>query len=298
MTHTPLFKAPISIIATALLLSAGLTACKAAPSIASQTVETQNSLSPIRKALSCLPPEAAIIAAHRGTDERWRDQAENSIGGLNALIDHGTIMAEIDVAGLKDGTLITFHDGVWDEISTAKGPIAASTIADLEKILLKSRAGELTADRPPLFSDMLRAAKGEMYLEIDFKSSAEPRAVIKAIRDADMTDQVLLIAYNPTQANLFERLAPEMLRSNPSNAPKTDHAVWLGYDVANGNSAKLLKVDNNYIIGRIGDPKRQPPLTTLSRAADILVTDQSERYDGIIGLTDKTRAEFEACLGG
>ena len=304
MTHAQFFKAPISIlprsfIIGALLITSGLTACKAAPDTA--TASTQISpattkLPPIRKALSCLPQDAAMIAAHRATDKRWTDQAENSLTGLKALIKHGTLMAEMDVAGLKDDTLISFHDGVWDEISTGKGPIAVSTKADLERILLKSRAGDLTADRPPLFADMLNTAKGHMYLEIDFKSSADPRAVIDAIRAADMTDQVLLIAYNPEQAALFERLAPEMLRSNPPAATQSGHAVWLGYNVANGDTAKTLKSNGNYIIGRIGDPNRQPPLKALINAADILVSDNAEKHDGIIGLGPETGAEYQACL--
>lgn len=301
MTHTQIFKAPISIACAALLLSTGLASCKATQNSQAPAVKTAASttkLAPIRKALSCLPPEAAMLAAHRGTDERWTEQAENSIGGLKALIAHGSLMAEIDVAGLKDDTLITFHDGVWDEVSTAKGPIAVSTKADLDKILLKSRAGDLTADRPPLFSDMLKTAKGQMYMEVDFKSSADPTDVIKTIRDADMADQVLLIAYSPDQAALFERLAPDMLRSNPVEATKPDHGVWLGYGIGNGNTANSLKADGNYIIGRIGDPNRQPPLAVLSKAADILVTDEAEKYDGIIGLTESGRAAYEACLAG
>lgn len=299
MTQTRFFKAPISIACTALLFSAGLTACKASPDPQNSTVEAQLStpkLAPIRKALSCLPDEAAIIAAHRATDKRWTDQAENSLTGLKALIIHGTLMAEMDVAGLKDDTLISFHDGVWDEISTGKGPIAVGTKADLDNILLKSRAGDLTADRPPLFEDMLNIAKGKIYLEIDFKSSADPSGVIEAIRDADMADQVLLIAYNPEQAALFERLAPEMLRSNPTEATQTDHAVWLGYGVGNGGRAKLLKEQRNYIIGRIGDPNRQPPLKALMKAADILVSDNATKHEGIIGLTKEGRITYEACL--
>ena len=299
MTHTTKFKAPISFALIAGGLALSLSACKDAPATQTQPVqiiEATPTLAPIRTALACLPNKAAIIAAHRGTDERWDDQAENSIGGLKALIKHGTLMAEIDVAGLKDGTLITFHDGVWDEISTSKGPIASSTKADLEKTLLKSRSGGLTADRPPTFQDMLRTAKGKLYMEVDFKSSADPRAVIKAIRDEGMADQVLLIAYNARQAAELEGLAPDMLRSNPTDATTANHAVWLGYEVADGDTSKTLKNNNNFIIGRIGDPKRQPPLQELRNAADILVTDQAERYAGIIGLKGQAITKYEACL--
>ena len=307
MTHTTKFKASIftAVISSAALLC--LSACKApsatptsAPKIenagANQTAQRPERLAPLKKALSCLPQNAAIIAAHRGTDERWRETAENSIGGLKALIDHGSLMAEIDVAGLKDGTLITFHDGVWDEISTGTGPIASTRRSDLENILLKSRAGNLTAERPPLFADMLRLAKGKIYMEVDFKSSADYRSVINAIHDADMSDQVLLISYNSRQSAQLKRLAPEMLRSDPPDAAQRGHAVWMGYGVATGNKAKGLKQNGHYTIGRIGDPKRQPPFSALRKASDILVTDQAERYDGIEGLSGKARAEYERCL--
>ena len=296
------FKASISTLVFAALLVAGCNAPmppQAGSQSAAQSSETpapQSELVPIRKALSCLPNNAAMIAAHRGTDERWRDIAENSMGGLKALIEHGTLMAEIDVAGLKDGTLITFHDGVWDDISTGKGPIASSQKSDLEKILLKSRDGRLTAERPPLFADMLAAAKGKIYVEVDFKSSAKYRPVIEAIRDADMAGQVILIAYSSGQAAQLARLAPDMLRSNPQDATKKDHAVWLGYEVANGNTAAQLRDSGHYIIGRLGDPRRQPPLKAMQTAADILVTDQAERYEGVIGLRGSTRSEYEACL--
>lgn len=300
MTQTQIFKAPISILATALLLGTALTACKAAPTAQDAPpliTETTTKLPPIRKALNCLPTEAAMIAAHRATDKRWDDIAENSLTSLKKLIRHGTLMAELDVAGLKDDTLISFHDGVWDEISTGKGPIAVSTISDLDNILLKSRAGKLTSDRPPLFTDMLKTAKGKLYLEVDFKSSADPADVIRAIRDADMADQVLLIAYNPKQAAQFERLAPEMLRSNPPEAAKAGHAVWLGYGVANGGGADAQRLKNkgNFIIGRIGDPNRQPPLTKLINTADILVSDYAQKRDAVIGERAE-RAAFEACL--
>ena len=302
MTQTQIFKAPISILATALLLGTALTACKAAQTAqdaAPQITETTTKLPPIRKALDCLPQEAAMIAAHRATDKRWKDVAENSLTSLKKLIRHGTLMAELDVAGLKDDTLISFHDGVWDEISTGKGPIAVSTKSDLDTILLKSRAGKLTADRPPLFADMLNTAKGKLYVEVDFKSSANPADVIRAIRDADMADQVLLIAYNPKQAAQFERLAPEMLRSNPPEAAKAGHAVWLGYGVANGDGreAQRLKSKGNIIIGRIGDPNRQPPLTKLINAADILVSDYAQKRDAVIGLKGQERTEYQACMG-
>jgi len=105
MTQKTRFKAPISIGALSLILAFSLLGCKAPtesgktlPAAAAQKADARTqTLPPLRKALACLPENATIIAAHRGTDKRWTELAENSIAGLNALIKHGTLMAEIDV---------------------------------------------------------------------------------------------------------------------------------------------------------------------------------------------------------
>jgi len=132
-------------------------------------------------------------------------------------------------------------------------------------------------------------------VEVDFKSSADYRSVIKAIHDADMADQVLLISYSPRQTAQLKRLAPEMLRSDPPEASQKGHAVWLGYDVVNGDTERTLKL-GNYKIGRLGDPRRQPPFRELRKASDILVTDQAERYKGIEGLSGSEQETYYSCL--
>ncbi|MEP1229476.1 MAG: glycerophosphodiester phosphodiesterase family protein, partial [Litorimonas sp.] len=173
-------------------------------------------LPPLKAAIECLPKDGAIIAAHRGTSRDW-NTAENSISALQKLIKQNYLLAEIDVAGLRDSTMITFHDGVWDDISTGKGPVISTTKESLEKILLKTRKGTYTSDRPPLFEDMLQTAKGKIYLEIDFKSSANMQNVISTIKKYDMSDQVLLIAYTKNQAKKLRNLAPNMLLSSPES---------------------------------------------------------------------------------
>ena len=134
----------------------------------------------------CLPKETAIISAHRGT-ARGSGFAENGLRGLSALIKRGYLMSEIDVARLKDGTYILFHDGVWEDKSTGRGAVAASTWEQAEKYLLKDPQGKLTSDTPIKLSNYLAEAKDKIYLEIDFKSSARYQDVIKMIRAHGMS---------------------------------------------------------------------------------------------------------------
>lgn len=291
MTQT-FFKALIATALTALLLAA-CAADSPTQTSAPETPASSNSYPSLRKALDCLPQNAALMASHRGTSRSW-DIAENSISGLNKLIADGYKVAEIDIAGTKDGALFTYHDGVWDETSTGSGPVAASTAADLENILLKTRGGELTAERPPLFTDMLAAAKDKIYLEVDFKSSAEFEPVLDAIRAADMTDQVVLIAYSDGQAKKLARLAPEMLLSVPTSSARQQDLVWFGPDAADDPRVDEVLEMGATVIGRVWKRSEADNLDAMLQNARLVVSDYIEQYDPIMGLTDG--AAYEACL--
>ena len=115
---------------TATILGLSLFAC--APnetktvSSANPTASKHLASYPLRRHFKCLPDNAALLAAHRGTS-RGRGLAENAKLGLEALIKNGTLIAEIDIAKTKDGTHLLFHDGVWDDESTGRGAIASTT---------------------------------------------------------------------------------------------------------------------------------------------------------------------------
>lgn len=249
----------------------------------------------IKSAISCLPDQTALIAAHRGVSENW-DMPENSASGLQRLIDEGYLVAEIDVASTKDGTLFLFHDGIWDETSTGKGPISASTDQDLDKILLKSRRGSLASERPLRFTDALDIAENKIYLEIDFKSSASPAEVIDIIQEKDMGDQVVLIAYTSEQAVELQRLAPDMVLSAPGQdkgrglSPENT-LLWMGRDIATVND-KTNTLGYIGMVGRPADTASPGP----RRQGKLLVTDFPDEFPPVWGLTSENKAAYQACL--
>lgn len=258
---------------------------------------------PLRKQFQCLPREAALIAAHRGVS-KGEGFAENSQSSLEALIDKGILVAEVDVAGLKDGTHILYHDGVWEEKSTGRGPVAVSNWSDAEKTLLNDTDGNLTADRPVKLSDVLLLAKDRLYLEIDFKSSAKYETVINMIRNAGMSDQVILIAYNDSQARRLAKLAPEMLLSvgirdmDDVDALKSagvnvkNMAVWFGRGPYDNDVVRSLDLANIPILA-------WPPRNDMKNSAlpaSLLVTDYAFEYQPISGLTKTGHYEYLDCL--
>ncbi len=263
-----------------------------------QPLELVGGLPPLAKQITCLPQETALISAHRGT-ARGTPYGENSIEGLNYLLSKGYLMSEIDVARLKDGTHILYHDGVWEEGSTGKGVVAATTWPVAQTYLLKDTQNRYTAHKIPKLTDYLSVARGKTYLEIDFKSSANYEYVIDQIRQHEMAAHVILISYNAGQAKKLSKLAPDMMVSISTQKSRdafgyaeSRAAAWVGAGITDKALVNKLTEKNIPIIGKVGfdwDAHK-------ANAADILVTDYALNHRPITGLTRKNRKAYQACL--
>lgn len=271
-----------------------LSACNNAASVPPADISRVDTLPPIRTALECLPNEGALVAAHRGTAEGYLEP-ENSISALERLIADGILMAEIDIAAIKDGTPVIFHDGVWDYHTDQTGPVVATSAADFARLRLKDTNERVTVEPVPTLAAMLDAAKGRIYLELDFKTSSDMDTTLQMVRDREMTDQVLLIATDDAEAEAFMPYAGEFLMSLPrapqSGATNSKQGVWIGGRWRDGGEAEIEGA--NYVIGAQWK-KDAAQLPKAARALDILVTDQAQRYDTAAGLSDP--AAFRACL--
>ena len=95
------------------------------------------------------------------------------------------------MAQSKDGVHFLYHDGVWEDDSTGRGAVAATNWRDAQKFLLNDTEGKLTAQTLTSLDDYLKIAQDKIYLEIDFKSSADYRDVIAMIRQYKMSDKVI-----------------------------------------------------------------------------------------------------------
>lgn len=273
---------------------------------APQSTETANNLPSAAQQFQCLPEGAAFIAAHRG-NSKGRGLAENSASGLSALIGEGILFAEIDVSRLKDGTHILFHDGIWDKKSTGRGPIAQSRMEDAQKLLLKDDRDRVTSDRPITFQRALDMARGQLYLEIDFKSSSNEAEVIKMIKRADMEDQVILIAYSQKQAARLARQARGMMISVPvrhigdikayqaKGVAKSKIAAWLNGAGASGDLARELRKRGIPVLAK---HKRDQS----AGSASLMVTDWAFKvprhkiYKGIMGLNRARADAYQSCI--
>ena len=255
--------------------------------------------------LNCLPEEGVLVAAHRGTS-RKQGLAENAIESLEALYAGGVRVAEIDVAKLRSGEHVLFHDGVWEDKSTGQGAVAQSRWRDVQNYLLRDTDGGLSTARPSLLGNALQYAKGRLHLEIDFKSSADYGEVIQIIRANNMSNDVVLIAYSAGQAKALARQAPDMLVSvsvknrsdiqtlEKSGVKKSQMMGWIGKS-EDRSLQKFLQQQNIPVLAQ--ESGRRAPFNE----ADIFVTDYalSKRvFEGAMGLSPRGKADYQACLEG
>ena len=240
------------------------------------------------EAISCLPEGGTLLAAHRGTD-RASSHPENSLSGLEALVARGVPMAEIDVARTRDGVHILFHDDWWDEDSDGRGAVADTSWSDAQTFSLRDSRGRITSSKPVRLEDYLAAAKDRIYLEIDFKRSADYKTVIAAIVSADMAEDVVLIAYSGGQARAMRRFTRDMAISVPLADVETvapPVLAWLDDRVTDPDIPTVVRLS-----ARQSERGRNRDLL---RVGEIAVSDNALKEPPYPGVTDM--AAYRSCL--
>ena len=112
-----------------------------------------------------------FVSAHRGFSVR---APENTMPALQAAVDAGADVAEIDVRLTSDGTLVLMHDATVDRTTDGKGPISAMTLAEARSL----DAGrwfdrKFAGTRVPTLDEVLAWGCGRLGLLIELKNYPE-----------------------------------------------------------------------------------------------------------------------------
>ena len=118
----------------------------------------------IRKAFLDPKSDQVLVVAHRGN---WRSAPENSVAAIDSAIQMGVDIVEIDIHKTKDGQLILMHDDRVDRTTNGKGLIKDYTLAEIKKLKLKDKDGNLTEHTVPTLEEALLAGKGQIMFNLD-----------------------------------------------------------------------------------------------------------------------------------
>ncbi|MCC8686675.1 glycerophosphodiester phosphodiesterase family protein [Xanthomonas campestris pv. raphani] len=149
------------------------------------------------------PDGGIVVVAHRGChaaapDHGFNDTApENSLAALQRCSAIGADVMETDVRRAADGTLVMLHDATVDRTTDGTGKLSELTLADLQKLRLRTDEGgaqaPLTDQRVVTLEQMLAAAKGHILLNLDVKDAIYVQ-VVDAVTRAGMQHQVIVKA--------------------------------------------------------------------------------------------------------
>ena len=132
------------------------------------------------------------ITAHRG-NTGVDDVPENSLAALKACIAQGEYLdfVEIDPRMTKDGVMILMHDATVDRTTTGTGKVADLTYRQIQQFKLKLADGSITNETIPTLQDFLLAAKGKIFVNLDFIDKVSPKEIFDLVKICGMQDQVL-----------------------------------------------------------------------------------------------------------
>ncbi|HET9639414.1 MAG TPA: glycerophosphodiester phosphodiesterase family protein [Allosphingosinicella sp.] len=149
----------------------------------------------------------AVPFGHRGL--HGGALVENSCGAIAAAVAQGHGV-ELDVQLSLDGEAMVFHDYELDRLTSAQGPVAARTAAELQAIPLKGSGEPI-----PSLSRILASIAGRAPLLVEVKSPGRRverlcAAVVRALEDYE--GPVGAMSFNPEVGAWFARRAPLVLR--------------------------------------------------------------------------------------
>ena len=146
--------------------------------------------------LAKLQEQAIHVAAHRAAHNH---APENSIAAIDAAIEQGVSIIELDVRATKDGVLVLMHDQKLDRTTNGKGKISEYSYAEIQQLYLRETShGELTTQRIPTFQEALQRCKGKAIIDIDYKEDRDGfiEKTYALIAQEGMDDQVLFFLYD------------------------------------------------------------------------------------------------------
>ncbi|GGF60397.1 glycerophosphoryl diester phosphodiesterase [Azorhizobium oxalatiphilum] len=147
--------------------------------------------------------------AHRGLHDAPAGVIENTASAVDAAVAGGFAI-EVDVQRSRDGEAMVFHDFTLDRLTTAQGPLAERSAAELKAIPFKA-----TTDAMMTLPELLARVAGRALLIIEIKSdfSGDTRLAVRTAELVAAYDgPVALMSFDPEIVATVAERAPKVLR--------------------------------------------------------------------------------------
>jgi glycerophosphoryl diester phosphodiesterase len=154
-----------------------------------------------------------LVFAHRGASKA---APENTLPAFQAAIELGADGVELDVQYSSDGALVVFHNPKLEATTNGEGRVTSHTLAELQALDAGSWfAPQFAGTRIALLGEVLDLLKDKLLVNIEIKALDSAtmnlgKDVVKAVRERDMVDQVVLSSFNPDALRRAKKAGPEI----------------------------------------------------------------------------------------
>lgn len=153
-------------------------------------------------------PQDIIISGHRG----GIDYPENSLEGLEAVLNHMPAIFEIDPRLTKDSVIVLMHDETLDRTTTGKGKIGDYTWQELQSLYLKDAKGNITNLKIPKLEDIIIWSKDRTIVNLD-KKDVPIHMIVALITKHKAENHVMLTTHTGAQARYYYDRLPNIMLS-------------------------------------------------------------------------------------
>lgn len=154
-------------------------------------------------------PDKVWVMAHRSHTQD-HGIPENSVSAVLAAIADGADVIETDTQITVDGYVVISHDESIDKHTDGTGKITNMSLSSIQACHLKDRDGNVTSEAMPTLEEFLRAARGKVYVNLDYSSrTASTESVFKVVEKLGMVQQVFMFCKNGSFVNDVLRHDPE-----------------------------------------------------------------------------------------
>jgi glycerophosphoryl diester phosphodiesterase len=146
--------------------------------------------------------------AHRGLHDVFAGRIENTLAAAGAAIEAGFAI-EVDLQVAACGTPVVFHDDTLERLTSAIGPVAERTAAELGRIEIAG-SGETV----PTFEDLLERVAGQVPLLLELKRGPRARGLGAriAVRLNAYDGPAAIMSFEPGLLLEARRAAPSVVR--------------------------------------------------------------------------------------
>jgi glycerophosphoryl diester phosphodiesterase len=160
---------------------------------------------------------APRVIAHRGGRGLW---PENTLYAFRKAAELGVDVLEMDIRQTADGVLVILHDETIDRTTDGSGPVAALTLADLQRLDAGYRwspdGGKTYPHRGqgiavPTLKEVLDALpQARLNLEIKARDATLSGPVCALIREHRMGHRVVVASFAQAAMDAFRAACPEV----------------------------------------------------------------------------------------